>query len=86
MNEPSLAEQRAAVRAEIHLQRDKLAQRLSILGGTPGGYPRSVTMRLLMQRPELVAKLAALVVGPRIAGQVSAGLALVQALRPGSVR
>ena len=86
MTEPSLAEQREAVRAEIHLQRDKLAQRLALLGGTPGGYPRSATMRLLMRRPELLGRLFTLVAGPRLGKPVSAALAVAQALLPDSVR
>jgi len=53
-----LAEQRQQLRRELLAQRQLIAQQLeSTTPGMSSGYPRSMTMRLLIQQPDLVAKL-----------------------------
>jgi hypothetical protein len=54
---------REALRAQLHAQRRVLALRLAPDGAAPGRYPRSVTMRVLLRRPELLVALAQRVAG-----------------------
>jgi len=77
---PSLLEQRLALRAEIQAQRLDVAERL-LRSGATGRFPRSMTMRLLVNQPELTGRLVSLVAGARVAGSVSALLVVVQMLR-----
>lgn len=74
-----LAGQRQALREQLGLQRARLARALA--GGGNGGYPRSITVRWLIQEPELVTRLAAKVVGGRVAAAVPVVLVLVRFLR-----
>ena len=78
---PSLAEQRQSIRAQLRAQRQRVAERLAPVAGFQGRYPRSVTMRLLLDRPDLLARLAALISGARVAVPVRAILVLVNLLR-----
>jgi hypothetical protein len=79
----SLAEQRRLLRDELGAQRQRLAQQLAAAaaGGLGSGYPRSVTMRWLMDEPALVTKLVQRLVGARVAGAVPAVLAVARFLR-----
>ena len=77
----SLAEQRQSVRDQLQLQRQVVARQLAPPVDIQGRYPRSMTMRLLIQRPELVARLVALLAGARFAREVSAILLMIGKLR-----
>lgn len=81
---PSLAEQRRVVREELRAQRLTLAQDLDAAGGAGGArgaYPRSVTLRWLIQEPELVARLVERIAGGRLAAAVPGALLFVRFLR-----
>ena len=75
---PSLVEQRHSLRLQLQAQRLLLAGKLAPVAG--GSYPRSMTMRLLINQPALLAKLASLMAGPRHAGVQPAVLALARML------
>jgi len=55
----SLAEQRLALRRRLQAQREEIVHRLGPAPATDGGYPRSMTMRFLLRRPDLAAGLLA---------------------------
>lgn len=80
IDKPSLAEQRQSIRMQLQVQRQVVAQRLTPAAATGGSYPRSLTMRFLIQRPELLARLLKLIVGARFAGSVAPLLALLHML------
>jgi hypothetical protein len=62
-----LADQRQEIRERLQAQRQRIALQLAQTGEPPSGYPRSMTMRFFIRRPELLLRLAALMVGPRLA-------------------
>jgi len=74
---PSLIEQRLNLRGQMRAQRQDLALQL-FESKLRGDFPRSITMRVLIHRPELVGRLVALVAGARVAGVVSALLVGIQ--------
>jgi hypothetical protein len=49
-----LAEQRRALREQLHVQRLQVVEQLVPGAGGSSQFPRSVVLRLLMQRPELL--------------------------------
>lgn len=53
-----LVERCQLLRLRMTTQRQLIAYRLAPLAGSDATYPRSVTMRLLMRHPALVARLA----------------------------
>ena len=55
------AERRELLRARLQAQRLEITNRLGLATGDEGGYPRSATMRLITQRPELLARALGLV-------------------------
>jgi hypothetical protein len=65
----SLTEQRLALRQHLQAQREEIVHRLGPAPAIDGGYPRSMTMRFLLRRPDLaaglLAGLASLLVGKR---------------------
>lgn len=65
--ETSLAEQRERLCLQLQAQRRIVAEHL--VSGAPehSHYPRSVTMRLLIRKPALVARLVSLIPGVRFA-------------------
>ena len=75
-----LAEQRRLLREQMGTQRQVLAQDLAA-AGVGGGYPRSITMRWLIQEPELVARLVKRAAGGRVAAAVPVVLILARFLR-----
>ena len=77
---PSLETQRLALRVQLRDQRREVAEQLRE-STTGGGFPRSITMRVLLRQPELTGRLVALVAGARVAKSVSAVLVVVQMLR-----
>ena len=79
-----LGEQRRQLREQLGLQRLKLAHELvadADTGGIGGRYPRSITMRWLIQEPELVAKFIERIVGARVASAVPVALTFMRFLR-----
>jgi len=52
-----LRKRRLDLCAQLQSQRRVIAQQLGILPGSETGYPRSKTMRLLTQRPEIIISL-----------------------------
>jgi hypothetical protein len=50
------AVRREELRARLQAQRAQIASRLGLATGSEGAYPRSATMRLITQQPELVAR------------------------------
>jgi len=66
----SLTEQRLALRQRLQAQREQIARALDPTPATGSGYPRSMTMRFLIRRPAMAAKLlaglATLLVGARL--------------------
>ena len=59
---PSLVEQRLAVRDQLRVQRQDVAEQL-FESKAEGSFPRSITMRVLIRRPDLVGRFVALVAG-----------------------
>jgi len=55
--------QRHDLRMRLQAQRRLIAQQLSNGSGTPREFPRSTTMRLLTQRPQLILKILGGLVG-----------------------
>jgi hypothetical protein len=76
----SLEDQRQSIRNQLQAHRLVVERQLTPPATDPNDYPRSLTMRLLIQQPELVAKLVALFAGARFAGSVPAILSLAQKL------
>lgn len=54
----SLDEQRLALRQKLQDQRRRIAHQLELASAADGGFPRSVTMRLVIRRPDLALRLA----------------------------
>ena len=65
----SPAEQRQALRGRLQAQRAQIMRQLDPATATGSKYPRSMTMRFLIQRPaltfKLLAGLASLLLGSR---------------------
>ena len=80
-----LAKQRELLRQQMLEQRQSIAEQLEPTPGVTNGYPRSMTMRFLTQRPALIAKLltaiATLFVGARLIKTLSVTLLLARMLR-----
>jgi hypothetical protein len=55
--QPPLSEQRRVLRDRLQAQRELIAARLEPGAAVPSDYPRSVTMRLLGQRPGMLISL-----------------------------
>ncbi len=55
--EPSLAQQREALRRQLLAQRLLITQQLGPEGFVSSTYPRSLTMQFISRRPALVIKL-----------------------------
>lgn len=69
-----------ALRLRMQLQRAVIAERIGPARGAPATFPRSLTMRLLLRHPWLVARLLAAASGPdrrllRAAGVAAAAVA-----------
>jgi hypothetical protein len=79
-----LAEQRRALREQLGAQRVRLARDLADGGAGGGGFPRSVTLRCLIQEPELVARVVRQVVGGRVVAAIPAALSLLRLVRSAS--
>jgi hypothetical protein len=81
----SLAEHRQALRLQLILQRQLIAQQLEVTPAAADSYPRSMTLRFLVQRPALAATLftgfGTLLAGTRFFRSMTTGLALARILR-----
>lgn len=53
-----------ALRLRMQLQRELIADRIGPARGAPAEFPRSLTMRLLLRHPWLIARLLAGARGP----------------------
>ncbi len=53
-----------ALRLRMHLQRAVIAERIGPAPGEPMAFPRSLTMRLALRHPWLLARLLAVARGP----------------------
>lgn len=82
---PSLKEQRESLRLQLRTQRQRIALRIDPPPPAPGEYPRSKTMRFLMQRPQLLATLGSIVaaklVGPRAIKGIATALTVIGIVR-----
>ena len=77
---PSLVAQRLQLQERLQAQRQDVAEQL-FEAKAGGRFPRSITMRVLVNQPELVGRLVALVAGARVGASMSALLVVVQVLR-----
>lgn len=75
---PTLADRRVALRGQLQAQRQVFA--LQLWSGARDRYPRSATMRLLLNQPELVMRLVGRLAGARLAGSLYAAFIAIQAL------
>lgn len=73
------------LQAELQARRQELAERL-VESKVEGRFPRSMTMRVLMHRPELAGRFLTMVAGARVARSVSALLVVVQMARAARTR
>lgn len=82
---PTLAEQRSALRARLHQQRQQIREQLAPSRALTPLYPRSFTMRLLLRRRALVVSLlssaGALLLGRRLLRGLGLALLLIRLLR-----
>lgn len=80
-----LAKQRQLLRQQLLAQRQLIAEQLDLAPVAKNGYPRSMTMRFLTQRPALIAKLltgiTTLLVGARMIKSIGAALVLARVVR-----
>ena len=85
IEDPSLREQRESLRLQLRAQRQRIALRIDPPPVTPSDFPRSKTMRFLMQRPQLLATLGSIVaaklVGPRAFKGIAAALTVIGMVR-----
>lgn len=87
----TLAEQREAIRAQLHAQREIIALKLTRAERQEEYYPRSMIMRFLTQRPgaAIAAEIATLLLGARLIrsfNSVKSVFHLVKSLRGSQVR
>jgi hypothetical protein len=79
VNKPSLDEQRQVLRRQLLQQRHRIVQQIDPPPAiASAGYPRSVTMRLLMRHGAGAAKLLSIWAGMRLMKSPSAIGALVR--------
>lgn len=87
--ETSLVIQREKLRQQLHEQRELIARQLLPMGAANDHYPRSMTVRFLIQRKPLISKLLAeavmVLAGVRLYRLLSALLVLVRIIKSGSV-
>ena len=85
LTEDSLILQRDKLRLQLQEQRNQITRQLLPMPGENNIYPRSMTMRLLTQRPALVTALLSdlmtMLVGARLYRLLSSLLVLVKILK-----
>jgi hypothetical protein len=67
-----LAGRRQSIRQQLQAQRQVIAERISPASRAAGTFPRSMTLRLLLARPDLVAGVLAPRAGPGFARTIAA--------------
>lgn len=82
----ALTELRESTRGKLQAQRRVIAAQLTGDGSSAGRFPRSLTMRLLIQRPQLLGRLATPLLGKQVAGTLATALTLSYETRPDPVR
>lgn len=79
-----LAEQRQELRQQLQQQRARIAQQIASIRAAHTEFPRSMTMRFLLQRPALVtlltAEMTALLLSARLVKILNATLILTRIL------
>lgn len=91
LKDNTLAGQRQALRQKLRSQRQLIAHRIDPEPGHSSDFPRSVTMRFLLRRRVLVARvlleLLTVLMGARLLKSVAAALLLSRALlsAPGAI-
>lgn len=80
-----LNDRREFLRQQLLAQRIEIARKLDLTSAENNRYPRSMTMRLLTQRPELavelIIELVALLVGARFFRSLNTALAVARLLK-----
>lgn len=86
--ESSLSEQRERLRMQLQEQRQRMDRELGQTRLAPAAraFPRSTTMRLLLDQPTLLLRFLTLIIGARLAGSVKTVLGLVQVFQAGRAR
>lgn len=81
---PTLSDQRLALRRRLFLQRQRIGHLLAPPGAADDVFPRSMTMRLITQRPavafRLVSQVAMVLLGPRLVRGLGGALLLARLL------
>lgn len=81
----ALSEQKAALRQQLRVQRARIEQRIEPAEPPDDEFPRSKTMRFLMQRPQLLSTLGLVVstrlIGPRTFKGIAMAWSLLGLLR-----
>jgi hypothetical protein len=85
IDSPSLRDQRESLRLQLRVQRQRIALRIDPPSAASGEFPRSKTMRFLMQRPQLLATLGSIVAaklfGPRVFKGIATALTVIGVVR-----
>lgn len=81
----ALIDQRQALRRKLFLQRLRINHLLAPRNADDNGFPRSMTMRFLTQRPavavRLLSEVGLLLLGPRLIRSLGTALLLAKILR-----
>lgn len=83
-DDSTLAARCLAIRHQLRAQREVIAEQLAPVAGAQNRFPRSLTMRLLIHRPDLLSRLVAPIVGTRLAGSASKIFSVLHLLRSAS--
>lgn len=85
----SLIEQSQALRQQLRVQRKLIQQQIDPASSMDTGYPRSLTMRFLTQRPALVAgvvtEVATLLLGARFLKSAVTALSVARVVRSSAI-
>lgn len=85
INHLPLAAQRQALRRQLLAQRQLITQQIGPVETESSGFPRSMTMRFLIRRPEpavrLLGEFASLLIGMRVLGSLPTALLLAGMVR-----
>lgn len=77
----SLTEQRRLLREQLEVQRLRLSYQLAVSDSANDAFPRSMTLRWLIQEPELVIRIVERVAGKRAAAVMPMLLVFARFLR-----
>lgn len=81
----SLSEQRTQLRRQLQAQRRQMEAQLGHTRSSAidPAFPRSVTMRLLLDQPSLLMRFVSLILGARLAGSLRTVIGLIQVFHAG---